>query len=67
MMSTSILHGKNGSIVTYKNSRNTSNSDRDSGNDNGRDSYGVYKDDSEKIIYTKDELGTFINHMTTIT
>lgn len=57
---------RNGNIVTYRNSINNGNSDRDNGNDNGRDSYGVNKGDGAKIIYIQDESDILINHVTTI-
>lgn len=63
-MSTSILPLKNGSIVTYRNSINYGDSDKDSDNDRKRDSYDVNEGNSTKMSRTQDEPSTLVNHVT---
>ena len=64
-MSTSISPLNKGNIVTYKNSRNNDNSDKNSGNDSGGNINSLNKGYSAKITYTQNESGILVNHGTT--
>lgn len=65
-MSTSISLLNKSNIVTYRNSTNNSNSERDNGNDRGNNSGSVNEGYGMKMICTQDESGTLVNHGTTI-
>lgn len=63
-MSNSISPSYKGNIVTYKNSRNNSDNDKNSGSDISGDSDNINEGYGAKMIRTQDELGKLVNHET---
>ena len=60
-MATSISPSKKSNIITYRNSINNGDSDRNNGSDSGSDNDGINEGYNAKMTYTQDEPGKLVN------
>lgn len=61
-MSTLILSSNKYNIVTYRNSTNNGDSDKNGGSNNGSNRNDITKEYAAKIIHIQDEPSTLVNH-----
>ena len=61
----SISPSNKSNIITYMNSINKGDSEKNSDSDNGGDNDSINKDNSIKMTYTKDKPGMLVKYKTT--